>query len=104
MMILIHFHQSHYRNFMAYYTKNVQIRLRSEFSDLVSYTRFVEFISSVLISLCVYLRQNCFGICTGISTVDSTSLKVCRNQRIHPHKVFADWPSVENLHLMVFWI
>jgi transposase len=89
MTILIHFHQSHYRNFKAYYTEYVQVRLRSEFSGLVSYTRFVEFIPSVLIPLCVYLRQNCFGICTGVSFIDSTSLKVCRNQRIHAHKVFA---------------
>ena len=28
------------------------------------------------------------GGCTGISFVDSTALRVCRNQRIHLHKVF----------------
>jgi transposase len=89
MTILIHFHQSHYRDFKAYYNEYVLERLRSEFPGLVSYTRFVEFIPSVLIPLCVYLRENCFGICTGISFMDSTSLKVCRNQRIHSHKVFA---------------
>ena len=89
MTILIHFHQSHYRDFKAYYNDYVLERLRSEFPGLVSYTRFVEYIPSVLIPLCVYLRHNCFGICTGISFMDSTSLKVCRNQRIHSHKVFA---------------
>jgi len=89
MTILIHFHQSHYRDFKAYYNEYVLERLRSEFPGLVSYSRFVEFIPSVLIPLCVYLRQNCFGRCTGISFIDSTSLKVCRNQRIHCHKVFA---------------
>ena len=89
MTILIHFHQSHYRNFKAYYIDYVQERLRREFPGLVSYTRFVEFMPSVLLPLCVYLRQGCFGTCTGISFIDSTSLAVCKNQRIHAHKVFS---------------
>jgi hypothetical protein len=89
MTILIHFHQSHYRDFKAYYTGYVQERLRSEFPGLVSYTRFVEFMPSVLLPLCVYLRQFCLGACTGISFIDSTSLAVCKNQRIHAHKVFS---------------
>ena len=89
MTILIHFHQSHYRDFKAYYTDYVQERLDREFPGLVSYTRFVEFIPSVLLPLCVYLRKNCFGVCTGISYIDSTSLAVCKNPRIHAHKVFS---------------
>src|SRR5688572_16610638 len=56
MTILIHFHQSHYRDFKAYYTDYVSERLQKEFPGLVSYTRFVEFIPSVLIPLGVYLR------------------------------------------------
>ena len=88
MTILIHFHQSHYRDFKAYYTGYVLERLRGEFPGLVSYTRFVEFIPSVLVPLCVYLRQKCFGTCTGISFIDSTALAVCKNPRIHSHKVF----------------
>ena len=90
MTILIHFHQSHYRDFKAYYRDYVRERLRGEFPGLVSYTRFVEFIPSVLIPLCVYLRQKCFGTCTGLSFMDSTSLAVCKNPRIHAHKVFAE--------------
>ena len=89
MTILIHFHQPHYRNFKAYYTKYVLERLRKEFPGLVSYNRFVEFIPSVLLPLCVYLRTFCLGICTGISFMDSTALAVCKNPRIHSHKVFA---------------
>lgn len=89
MTILIHFHQSHYRDFKAYYSEYVLERLRGEFPGLVSYTRFVEFIPSVLVPLCVYLRRSCLGVCTGISFVDSTALAVCKNPRIHSHRVFA---------------
>jgi hypothetical protein len=88
MTILIHFHQSHYRNFKAYYTEYVLVRLRREFPGLVSYNRFVEFIPSVLVALCVYLRTACFGTCSGVSFIDSTALAVCKNPRIHSHKVF----------------
>ena len=40
-MILIYFHQSHYRNFKAYYTEHVCRHMRGEFPNLVSYERFV---------------------------------------------------------------
>ena len=89
MTILIHFHQSHYRNFKAYYCGYVLAHLRNAFPGLVSYSRFVEFMPATLIPLCVYLRTTCFGQCTGISFIDSTSLDVCLNQRISSHKVFA---------------
>jgi Transposase DDE domain len=88
MTILILFHQSHYRDFKAFYTKQVQVHLHPEFPGLVSYTRFVEFIPSVLLPLCAYLRH-CMGNCTGISFLDSTDLTVCHNKRISQHKVFA---------------
>lgn len=87
MTLVIHFHQSHYRDFKAFYTEHVQKHLRSEFPGLVSYNRFVEFMPSVLIPLCAYLRS-CQGTCTGISFVDSTDLSVCHNRRIAQHKVF----------------
>jgi hypothetical protein len=89
MTILIHFHQSHYRDFKAYYVNYVLAHLRREFPGLVSYTRFIEFIPSVLMPLCIYLQTKCLGTCTGISFIDSTSLAVCKNSRIHSHKVFA---------------
>jgi hypothetical protein len=89
MTILIVFHQSHYRDFKAYYVEQVLMHWRSEFPGLVSYSRFVEYIPSVLVPLIVYLRTCCLGNCSGISFIDSTSLDVCLNQRIHSHKVFA---------------
>jgi transposase len=89
MTILIAFHQSHYRDFKAYYCEQVLKYWRSEFPGLVSYQRFVEYIPSVLVPLAVYLHTRCLGQCRGVSFVDSTSLDVCLNQRIHAHKVFS---------------
>lgn len=89
MTILIHFHQSHYRNFKAYYCEQVLLYLHDAFPGLVSYTRFVDFIPSALLPLCAYFRFTCLGNCTGVSFIDSTSVDVCLNQRIASHKVFA---------------
>lgn len=88
MTIAILFQQSHYRTFKAYYTQYVQQHLRSEFPHLVSYTRFVELLPTVLAPLIVYLHTQ-LGQCTGISFIDSTALAVCENPRISQHRVFA---------------
>ena len=88
MTIVIHFHQSHYRTFKAYYTEHVQVHLRCEFPQLVSYQRFVALLASVQIPLLAYLQHR-YGTCTGISFIDSTSLAVCDPKRIHQHRVFA---------------
>ena len=85
--ILIAFHQSHYRNFKHFYLINVRHHWRQAFPLAVSYQRFVAWMPSNLIPLCVYLRH-CFGQCTGISFIDSTSIKVCHNRRIAQHRVF----------------
>ncbi len=89
MTILIAFHQSHYRDFKAYYCEQVLKNWQAEFPGLVSYQRFVEFIPSTLVPLAVFLREKCFGLCSGISFIDSTPLAVCHNARIHQNKVFA---------------
>lgn len=88
MTIIIHFHQSHYRDFKTYYTDHVCQHLRAEFPNLVSYERFVILMPSVLGPLCAYLKS-LYGRCRGISFIDSTALMVCDNHRIHNHKVFA---------------
>lgn len=76
----------------------------------MSYQRFVEWTPSVLLPLCVYLRSG-FGRCTGISFLDSSSLKVCHNRHIQQHQVFknlaargktsVDWFFGFKLHLVV---
>ncbi len=88
MTILIHFHQSQYRTFKAYYTQHVQKYLQTEFPKLVGYGRFVQLMPRVFALLCAYL-SSLFGACTGISFIDSTFIAVCDNRRIGQHKVFA---------------
>lgn len=110
MTIVIGFHQARYRDFKTFYTQHVCVYWRSAFPGLVSYQRFIEWLPSVLLPLCVYLKH-CFGRSTGISFLDSTSLKVCHNRRIHRHRVFAglaergktsvDWFFGFKLHLVV---
>ncbi len=64
------------------------------FPRLVSDNRVVELMPSALVPLCGYLQTR-KGECSGISFIDSTTLKVCHNRRIHSHKVFAGKTSVE---------
>jgi hypothetical protein len=61
MTILIAFHQSHYRDFKAYYYEQVLKHWRSEFPCLIIYNRFIEFIPSALVPLCAYFQQFCLG-------------------------------------------
>lgn len=89
MTILVMFHQSHYRDFKYFYTTHLSEHHRADFPCLISYSRFVRLMPSVLIPLCAYLKQ-CFGLCTGTSFVDSTPLMVCDNHRISQHRVFKD--------------
>lgn len=87
MTILILFQQSGYRTFKGFYTQYVQTQLRAEFPELVSYTRFVALMPRVVLPLAVYLQTH-LGTCTGISFVDSTTLRVCHPARIQQHRVF----------------
>ena len=87
MTILVHFHQSQYRCFKAYYLLEVCRHLRGEFPGLPGYTRVVTLTQSVLLPLCAYLQQR-KGKASGIAFIDATSIAVCHNRRIHSHKVF----------------
>ena len=87
MTIAILFQQSGYRTFKAFYTQYVQVHLRAEFPQLVSYNRCIELLRRIVIPLTVYLHTQ-MGTCTGISFIDSTPLAVCHPARIHQHRVF----------------
>jgi len=88
MTIMIHFHQSGYRTFKGYYLNHVQKYLLEEFPELVSYSRFTRLMARAFVPLVFYLLSK-QGECTGISFVDSTPIRVCKNKRIKAHKVFA---------------
>lgn len=79
--IMIHFHQSQYRTFKAYYQEHVAVYLRGEFPQLISYGRFVQRMPRLLGWVCLYLFSR-FGMCSGISFVDTTFIAVCDNRRI----------------------
>lgn len=64
------------------------MHLRHLFPNVVSYNRFVELQKTIAIPLAIFIKKVLLGKCTGISFVDSTPLRVCRNQRIHIHKTF----------------
>ena len=70
------------------YKEYVCKHLTHLFPRRVSYNRFVELGKEVLLQLTVFIKEVLLGICTGISFVDSTPLRVCRNQRILIHKTF----------------
>ena len=88
MTILVMFHVSNYRNFKYYYLNIVLDNSKSLFPKAVSYNRFIELIPSAIIQMIAFMQNNCYGDCSGISFIDSTTLKVCHNKRIYSNKVF----------------
>ena len=88
MLIMILFHDSNYRCLKHFYQERVRKHLRHLFPKVVSYNRFVELEREVAVPLALFIKKVLLGKCTGISFVDSTPLRVCRNQRIHIHKTF----------------
>ena len=89
MTIIIAFHQSGFRDFKSFYNNLVCRYWRNAFPELVSYTRMLKLMQTVLVPLCSYLTHR-KAKPTGIAFIDSTTLKVCHNLRIPRHKVFAD--------------
>lgn len=87
-IIMILFHDSDHRCLKRFYLDEVCKHLRHLFPKVVSYNRFVELQREVAIPMALFIKKVLLGKCTGISFVDSTPLRVCKNQRIHMHKVF----------------
>ncbi len=86
MTIIISFHQSNYRDFKNYYLGYVSKHLKNEFPSLLSYTRFIAIMPSVLVPLCSYLTSQ-LGKPTGIAFIDSTKIEVCHIMRAKRNKV-----------------
>ena len=87
MTIIIHFHQSHYRDFKNYYLHYVCRQLKAYFPELLSYTRFLALMPSVVVPMCSYLTSK-LGKPIGIQFVDSTKIEVCHIIRAKRNKVF----------------
>jgi hypothetical protein len=83
MLVIILFHDSGYRCLKHFYQQKVCMHMRHLFPRAVSYNRFVELERDIAMPLAVFIKKVLLGKCTGISFVDSTPLRVCRNQRIH---------------------
>ena len=86
---MILFHSSGYRCLKHFYLNEVCGNMKDMFPNVVSYNRFTELQKVSLLPLFAFFRTQLRGKCTGISFVDSTPLRVCKNQRIRQHKVFA---------------
>ena len=86
--IMILFHFGSFRNLKHFYLFYVQKHLQSEFPKTVSYNRFVELSHRVCMPMTLFLKTCCLGDCTGISFVDSTPVRACKNKRISRNKVF----------------
>ena len=92
MTIIIAFHMSNHRDFKNFYTGYLARFYKSDFPNLLSYTRFLEVMPSTVIPMCSYF-SSLKSAPTGIEFVDSTSIKVCHNLRIPRHKTLAGLAS-----------
>lgn len=88
MTILLYFHFGTFRNFKHYYLFFIKGTFKTYFPNAVFYNRFIELESRVFFPLMFFLNLRAFGICTGITFVDSTMIPVCHNLRRYANKVF----------------
>ena len=86
--IALFYHLRGFRCFKHFYLFYVQRHMTTEFPKTVSYNRFTELMQANLMSMTVFAKTCCLGACTGISFVDSTPKRVCKNKRIKRNKVF----------------
>lgn len=86
--IAILFHYGTYKNLKHFYLFYVKKHLYKDFPKTVSYNRFVELMQASALPMTIFLKTCCLGECTGISFIDSTPIRVCKNKRIPRHKVF----------------
>lgn len=86
MTIAIYYHQSGYKTFKDYYTRCND--LRTAFSRIPSYNRFIELQQKAFIPLGLFAKLRSHGNCDGHSFIDSFPLRVSHEKRISSHKTF----------------
>ena len=93
MTIAIAFHQSHYTNFKAFYNEYVCKFWNDLFPDLVSYERFNQTQSRIMLPMIMFLNHHALGVSRGVNFIDSTPLRVCHIKREKQHKTFKNIAS-----------
>ena len=101
--IMILFHMSGVKCFKHFYIDYVQKHMQREFPKTVSYNRFTELQQKSILPLAMFLKICRMGKCTGISFVDSTAIRVCKNKRIKRNKVFKDIAKVGKSTMGLFY-
>ncbi len=86
--IMILFHSGGFKNMKHFYMFYVQKHQLDLFPHTVSYNRFVELMQAATLPMSVFMKTCCMGEGTGISFIDSTPIRVCKNKRIKRNKVF----------------
>ena len=86
--IMVLFHFGAFKNLKHFYLFYVKVHMVQDFPNTVSYNRFIELLQASALPMTLFLKTCCLGDCTGISFVDSTPIRVCKNKRIPRHKVF----------------
>lgn len=97
------FHSGAFRNIKHFYVHYIQAHMSSEFPKTVSYNRFTELMQSALLPMTMFMKTCCLGDCTGISFVDSTPIRVCKNKRVKRHRVFRDIAEVGKSSMGYFY-
>ena len=92
--LMVLFHSGSFRNMKHFYQHYIQKHLHTEFPNTVSYNRFTELMQGAVLPMTIFLKTCCLGECTGISFIDSTPIRVCKNKRIKRNKVFKDIATV----------
>ena len=87
MAIVIAFHRSGYRDLNELYINHAIKCWSQSFPVLISHTRILKILQSILIPLSSYLTQR-KSKPTGIAFIDSSKIAVCHNLRIPRHQVF----------------
>ncbi len=73
------------------------------FGETVSYNRFLELMQGATLPRSLLLKTCCMGDGTGISFMDSTPIRVCKNKRIKRNKVFEGLDKVGNSTMGYFF-
>jgi hypothetical protein len=79
------YHSSGYKTVKDFFTRE-KSRLISYFPDLVSYSRFTELCTELILPFMVFAKIFCRVDSDGINYVDSTKLEVCHIRRASSHK------------------